>query len=58
VVGVSEWHVTHLLSAERGLLAEYYQRQVYLALCGAELPVSEVRQRQANAPGSGAEEQD
>ncbi len=40
---MSEWHVTHLLPAERELLAECHQRRVYLALRGAELPVSELQ---------------
>ncbi|MGH3684998.1 MAG: hypothetical protein ACRDQ9_21020 [Pseudonocardiaceae bacterium] len=37
-----EPHVTHLLPAERELLAECHRRRVYLAMCGAELPVAEL----------------
>lgn len=36
-------HVTHLLPAERELLSECHQRRVYLALCGAVLPTSELQ---------------
>ncbi len=39
----SELHVTHLLPAERELLAECHRGRVYLALCGALLPVSELQ---------------
>ncbi len=39
----SEQHITHLLPAERELLAECHRHQVYLALCGAMLPVSELQ---------------
>jgi hypothetical protein len=43
VVGVSELHVTHLLSAERELLAECHRHRVYLAVCGEELFVAELQ---------------
>ncbi|MGH3901738.1 MAG: hypothetical protein ACRDTA_26480 [Pseudonocardiaceae bacterium] len=35
-------HRVHLLAAERELLAECHLYRVYLGLCGAELPVSEL----------------
>ncbi|MGH3887923.1 MAG: hypothetical protein ACRDSZ_15405 [Pseudonocardiaceae bacterium] len=35
-------HCVHLLAAERELLAECHRHRVYLALCGVELPVSEL----------------
>ncbi|MGH3802138.1 MAG: hypothetical protein ACRDTD_18785 [Pseudonocardiaceae bacterium] len=35
-------HCVHLLAAERELLAECHRYRVYLALCGVELPVSEL----------------
>ena len=38
-----EPHVTHLLPGERELLAECHRGRVYLALCGALLPVSELQ---------------
>ncbi|MGH3933439.1 MAG: hypothetical protein ACRDS1_00405 [Pseudonocardiaceae bacterium] len=38
----NEPHRVHLLAAERELLAECHRHRVYLALCGAELPVSEL----------------
>ncbi|MGH3694939.1 MAG: hypothetical protein ACRDRX_13290 [Pseudonocardiaceae bacterium] len=39
---MSEPHVTHLLPAERELLAECHRHRVYWALGGAELPVAEL----------------
>lgn len=39
----SEPHVTHLLPAERELLSECHRGRVYLTMCGAELPVSELQ---------------
>jgi hypothetical protein len=48
---MSEAHVTHLLPAERELLAECHRHQVYLVLCGAELPISELASSLCEEPG-------
>lgn len=45
----SEQHVVHLLPAERELLSECHRHQVYLAVCGKELPVAELQSSSCEA---------